>query len=78
MEINAQPDRLDLKDTDARLAKDLGVMVAIDSDAHAARQYDFIEYGVATARRGWIEPKNVLNALPLNDLLRHLRKHKGS
>ncbi|HUV04436.1 MAG TPA: DNA polymerase/3'-5' exonuclease PolX, partial [Armatimonadota bacterium] len=76
MEINSQPDRLDLKDTDARLAKDLGVMLAIDSDAHAVRQLDFVEYGIATARRGWVEPKNVLNALPLNGLLRWLAKRE--
>lgn len=73
MEVNSQPDRLDLKDTDVRLAKELGVMLAVDSDAHAARQYDVIEYGIATARRGWAEPENVLNALPLKGLLRLLQ-----
>ena len=72
MEINAQPDRLDLKDTDARLAKERGVMLAINSDAHAVRQLGVVAYGIATAKRGWIEPKDVLNALPLNQLLRRL------
>jgi len=76
MEINSQPDRLDLKDTDARLAKDLGVMLAIDSDAHAIRQLDLVEYGISTARRGWVEPGNVLNALPLDELLRWLAKRE--
>lgn len=74
MEINSQPDRLDLKDTHAQLAKDYGVMLAIDSDAHSAVQLGIIDYGIATARRGWIEPGNVLNALPLRELLRRLRK----
>ncbi len=74
MEINSQPDRLDLKDTHAQLAKDYGVMLAIDSDAHSAVQLGIIDYGIATARRGWIEPGNVLNALPLRELLRRLGK----
>lgn len=74
MEINSQPDRLDLKDTDARLAKYMGVMMAIDSDAHAADQLNLVEYGIATARRGWIEPQNALNALPLTDLLQWLAR----
>ncbi|MHB1001146.1 MAG: DNA polymerase/3'-5' exonuclease PolX [Armatimonadota bacterium] len=76
MEINSQPDRLDLKDTDARMAKDLGVMVAIDSDSHAANQLGIVEYGIATARRGWIEPENVLNALPLHSLLSYLQRKR--
>jgi len=74
MEINSQPDRLDLKDTDARHAQELGVMLAIDSDAHSVGQLGLVDYGIATARRGWIETKNVLNALPLNELLGWLSK----
>lgn len=72
IEINSQPDRLDLKDTDARMARDMGVMLVIDSDAHSTEQYQYLDYGVATARRGWVEPENVLNALPYEDLLRWL------
>lgn len=67
IEINSQPDRLDMNDVNARTAKNRGVMLAIDSDSHAADQLALIEYGVATARRGWIEPQNVLNALPFDD-----------
>lgn len=74
MEINSQPNRLDLKDSDARLAKRLGVTIAINSDAHSTGQLDFVRFGVATARRGWIEKKDVLNALSLSDLLKRLRK----
>ncbi|HPO71138.1 MAG TPA: DNA polymerase/3'-5' exonuclease PolX [Armatimonadota bacterium] len=72
LEINAQPDRLDLKDTDARLVAEAGAMVAINSDAHSVEQLGLLEYGIATARRGWIERKHVLNALPLEQLLRRL------
>ncbi|MDO8682454.1 MAG: DNA polymerase/3'-5' exonuclease PolX [Armatimonadota bacterium] len=74
LEINSQPDRLDLKDSDARLAKSLGVTLAIDSDAHTTSQLGLIRYGVATARRGWIEKKDVLNALPLADLMKRLKR----
>ncbi|MBI3947389.1 MAG: DNA polymerase/3'-5' exonuclease PolX [Armatimonadetes bacterium] len=73
LEINAQPDRLDLKDTDARLAKERGALVAIVSDAHSAAQLAMMEPGIATARRGWIEREDVLNALPLRQLLRRLQ-----
>lgn len=78
LEINSQPDRLDLKDTDARLAREHGVMLAIDSDAHNTEQLDLVFYGVATARRGWVEPGDVLNALPLREFLRRvdLEEHR--
>ena len=69
LEINSQPERLDLRDLDARRAKEMGVMLVINSDAHGVGQLGVIEYGVATARRGWVEPKNVLNALPPEKLL---------
>ncbi|MDO8588522.1 MAG: DNA polymerase/3'-5' exonuclease PolX [Armatimonadota bacterium] len=74
LEINSQPDRLDLRDSDARLAKRLGVTVAIDSDSHTTGQFAFMRYGVATARRGWIEKKDVLNALSLQELQKRPRK----
>ena len=73
LEINSQPERLDLRDLDARRAKDLGVMLAINSDSHNVGQLGVIDYGIATARRGWVEPKNVLNALPPDKLLRWLK-----
>ncbi|MHB0912912.1 MAG: DNA polymerase/3'-5' exonuclease PolX [Armatimonadota bacterium] len=72
LEVNSQPERLDLKDTDARRAVERGVILAVTSDAHAASQLDLVRYGIATARRGWVERKNVLNALPLRDLLSRL------
>jgi len=72
LEINAQPERLDLRDLDARRAKDMGVMLVINSDSHNVGQFGLIEYGVATARRAWVEARNVLNALPLAKLLNWL------
>jgi DNA polymerase (family 10) len=61
LEINSFPERLDLVDVHARRAKDLGVMLVVDTDAHAPIHLDNIRYGIAMARRGWAEPANVLN-----------------
>lgn len=76
MEINSQPDRLDLKDTDVRLAKSYGVMMAVNSDAHNKKQLEIIKYGIANARRGWLEPQNVLNTMSLHRLLEWLSQAK--
>jgi DNA polymerase (family 10) len=73
VEINAFPDRLDLDDVWARRAKELGAMLCISTDAHAPDQLDVMRYGVAVARRGWVEKEGVLNALPLDDLLERLQ-----
>lgn len=73
LEVNAQPDRLDLRDADVRTAIESGATIAIDSDAHSTAQLELIRYGVATARRGWAEAKHVLNALPLDKLMERLR-----
>jgi len=72
LEINAYPDRLDLKDVDARMARDLGAKLAINTDAHSALQLELMKFGVFTARRGWIEAKDVINTLPLEGLLKVL------
>ncbi|MHB8417442.1 MAG: PHP domain-containing protein [Myxococcales bacterium] len=72
MEVNAMPERLDLTDAGCRLAKSHGVRVAISSDAHVASQLGNLRYGVWTARRGWIEKADVLNALPLAKLEKQL------
>ncbi|MFQ5678339.1 MAG: DNA polymerase/3'-5' exonuclease PolX [Gemmatimonadota bacterium] len=69
VEINSQPDRLDLKDAHAARARELGVKVVISTDAHRASELEFVRYGVEQARRAWLEPKDVLNALPLEGLL---------
>lgn len=69
MELNSFPGRLDLNDIHCKMAKDYGVLIAISTDAHDAMQMrDVIKYGVATARRGWLEPKDVVNTRGLEDL----------
>ena len=74
LEINAQPDRLDLDDALTLAAKRRGVRVSIGSDAHGIGEYGFMRFGVYQARRGWLAPADVLNALPLDDLLRAIER----
>jgi len=74
MEINSQPDRLDLNDTHAHLAKTLGLKLAISSDSHRATDLNFLQYGVVQARRGWLEPGDVLNTRSWPELQRLLRR----
>ncbi len=69
LEINASPDRLDLRDTHVRLARDRGALLAIGTDAHRKEHFAYIDYGVGTARRGWVEPDRVINTWPLKRLL---------
>jgi DNA polymerase (family X) len=74
LELNAHPDRLDLTDVHCRMAKDEGVLVAIDSDADVTDGCDVLRYGVGQARRGWLEEDDVLNARPLAELRRLLAR----
>jgi DNA polymerase (family 10) len=69
VELNAQPQRLDLNDVHCRRARELGVLISIGTDAHGTDQLEFMHYGVATAGRAWLEPKHVLNTRPLKELL---------
>ena len=78
MECNAAPDRLDLKDVHLRMCKERGVKIAISTDAHNIANLGFMRYGVQTARRGWIEQKDVLNTLPLAEMLAALRPKPGA
>ncbi len=64
LEINCYPDRLDLRDTHVRQAKEYGCTLALGTDAHSIHDLDYMELGVRTARRGWAESKDVLNTLP--------------
>jgi DNA polymerase (family X) len=73
MECNAYPDRLDLRDVHLRMAKQRGVKIVISTDSHTTRNLQFMKYGVETARRGWIEKKDVINTLPLKEFLATLR-----
>jgi DNA polymerase (family 10) len=73
VECNAYPDRLDFNDVHLRMARERGVKVVISTDAHSTTHFRMMKYGVITARRGWLEKKNVLNTLPLNEFLASLR-----
>lgn len=68
LEINANNYRLDLKDQHARLARELGVQIVINTDAHAVDQLEQIRFGVMTARRGWLRKDDVLNTRPAKDI----------
>jgi DNA polymerase (family 10) len=73
MECNAYPDRLDLCDVYLRLAKQRGVKIVISTDSHTTGNLKYMKYGVTTARRGWIEKRDVINTLPLDEFLAALR-----
>ena len=74
LELNANPKRLDLLDTYCQTAREEGVLVSIDSDAHSALGFANLDYGVGQARRGWLEAADVLNTRPQNELLPLLRR----
>ncbi len=74
LEINANPLRLDLKPELARLAKDSGALLAINTDAHRIEQLDLLDYGVSIARRGWLEARHVVNTWSSEHLRQWLTK----
>jgi DNA polymerase (family 10) len=76
LELNAHPERLDLTDVHCRMARDEGVPVAINSDAHSVHEFDNLVYGIGQARRGWLERDNVLNTRPLDEVLAWLRRRE--
>ncbi len=69
MEINGAPERLDLKDSYVLRARELGVPLVISTDSHAQAQLDHMRFGVAVARRGYCEPKNIVNTLGVEDFM---------
>ncbi len=69
LEINAYPKRLDLCDTAAHRANELGVMLAISTDSHSLDQLGQMTFGIGVARRAWVEPRSLLNCFSLNELL---------
>jgi DNA polymerase (family 10) len=73
LEINAHPSRLDLDDAYARRAADMGIPISLNTDAHAAADLDLLHFGVATARRGWIGPDQVINCWGTERLVDWLR-----
>jgi DNA polymerase (family 10) len=74
LELNAQPDRMDLNDVYCQAAKAAGVLMSIGSDSHSTTDFDFLRFGVGQARRGWLEAGDVLNARPLTELRSLLRR----
>jgi DNA polymerase (family 10) len=77
LELNSQPQRLDLNEYYCRMARDEGVLVSINSDSHTEQNFDFLQYGIDQARRGWLEKGNVLNTLQLRALRKLLRRTMG-
>lgn len=77
MELNAHPERLDLNDVHLRMARKLGVRIAINTDAHEAMQFGHVRWGVATARRGWMSTADVVNTWPLEALLGVLKRNRS-
>ncbi len=79
IEINADPHRLDIDWRYCRRAKEQGVRFAINPDAHSVGNYDFLQYGIAMARKGWLTAEDVVNCLPLPDFVqfaKDLRERK--
>ncbi|HZK78863.1 MAG TPA: PHP domain-containing protein, partial [Gemmatimonadaceae bacterium] len=74
LEVNAQPERLDLDDMAIRRAIEMGVILSIDTDAHSVAELRFMRWGVDQARRGWAERRNILNTRSLTQLLKLLKK----
>lgn len=74
LELNADPERLDLKDIYCREAKDEGVLIAIGSDSHRIKGFDNFKLGVLQARRGWLEKRDILNTRPIAALRKLLRR----
>ncbi|GAB4416982.1 MAG: DNA polymerase/3'-5' exonuclease PolX [Thermodesulfovibrionales bacterium] len=76
LEINAYPLRLDINDTYAKKAKEMGIPIVISTDAHLLSHFDYMAYGVSIGRRGWLEKGDVLNTLNTENLVKWLKKAK--
>jgi DNA polymerase (family X) len=78
MECNSYPDRLDLADVYLRMCKNRGVKVVISTDSHSTKNLEYIRHGVTVARRGWLEKRDVINTLPVDEFLAALRQKPGA
>ena len=74
LEVNSQTHRLDLNDTHAKLAHERGVKLVVSTDAHSPGSFALLDWGVLVARRAWLEPSDVLNSLPVDELRAALRR----
>jgi DNA polymerase (family 10) len=75
VEINAQPDRLDLPDTYCKQAAEAGVRFTLGTDAHKTGDLDFMRYGVQNARRGWLGRRDILNTVPARTLAKRIKRN---
>ncbi len=73
LEINSHPDRLDIDEHISRQAREMGIKIAINSDAHHREDLKLLQYGILTARRGWLQPEDVLNTMDYDSLITYLR-----
>lgn len=78
LEINSMPDRLDLQDISIYRARELGVLLAISTDAHRPEHFDLVRFGIGMARRGWCRPAHILNCRPLEEVLSYLKRDEAS
>jgi DNA polymerase (family 10) len=76
LEINSQPDRLDLDELHARRARERGVKLIVDSDAHSPAALGNLRWGLTTARRAWLEAADVLNTKPVGEFRASLRRNR--
>jgi histidinol phosphatase-like PHP family hydrolase len=74
LEVNGQPDRLDLDERHCKLAKEIGVKLVLSTDAHSPNELGFMRYSVEQARRGWLEPADILNTRGLDELRAAFRR----
>ncbi|MGC8669814.1 MAG: DNA polymerase/3'-5' exonuclease PolX [Candidatus Micrarchaeia archaeon] len=77
MEINSFPNRLDLSDTNIMMASKYNIKFSIDSDSHRTSHFDFLRYGVGTARRGWLQKDNVINTLTLEEMEKFVKNRQS-
>jgi DNA polymerase (family 10) len=77
MEINCQPERLDLNDSHARLARERGAMIVVSTDAHSVMALGNVRWGLQVARRAWLSPEAVLNTRPLGEMRVLLRRNRN-
>ncbi len=74
IELNSHPDRLDLNDIHCKMAKDIGLKIVISTDAHHTSHLKFMHFGIGQARRGWLEPEDIINTRPIGELKKLLTK----